>query len=130
MKKEELNRLKAGLLTCLLLLSMNACSKSEDKKEEIQNETITQPLDINNYLIVFLEDKAIIYNSSAIAYSSREGYAIINESYASMKFIQTPCVVLTGKDNCIKFASEIVGEENVIFMEFENEYDLVLKPNN
>ncbi len=130
MKKEELKRLKAGLLTCLLLLSMNACSNSEDKKEEIQNEIITQPLDINNYLIVFLEDKAVIYNSSAIAYSSREGYAIINKSYASMKFLQTPCVVLTGKDNCIKFASEIVGEENVIFMEFENEYDLVLKPNN
>ena len=54
MKKEELKRLKAGLLTCLLLLSMNACSKSEDKKEKIQNEIITQPLDINNYLIVFL----------------------------------------------------------------------------
>ena len=130
MKKEELKRLKIGLLTCLLLLNMNACSKSEDKKEEIQNEIITQALDINNYLIVFLEDKAVIYNSSAVASSAREGYAIINKSYACMKFIQTPCVVLTGKDNCIKFASEIVGEENVIFMEFENEYDLVLKPNN
>lgn len=130
MKKEELKRLKIGLLTCLLLLSMNACSKSEDKKEEIQNEIITQPLDVKNYLIAFIENKAIIYDSSAIAYSAREGYAFINESYASMIFIQTPCVVLTGKDNCIKFASEIVGEENVTFMEFENEYDLVLKPNN
>ena len=130
MKKEELKRLKAGLLTCLLLLSMNACSKSEDKKEKIQNEIITQSLDVKNYLIAFIENKAIIYDSSAIAYSAREGYTFINESYASMIFIQTPCVVLTGKDNCIKFASEIVGEENVIFMEFENEYDLVLKPNN
>ena len=127
MKKEDLIRLKTGLLACMLFFNLSACRNRENKNNEVQEEIITQPLDINNYLIVFLEDKAVIYNSSAIAYSAREGYAIINKDYASMRFIQTPCVVLTGKDNCIKFASEIVGEENVIFMDFENGYDLVLK---
>ena len=80
--------------------------------------------------VYFIENKAVIYHSSEFAYSETDGYAIISKGYASMRFIQTPCVVLTGKDNCINFASEIVGEDNVIFMNFENEYDLVLKPNN
>lgn len=130
MKKDELKRIKAGLLASMLCISLCACSKNENKNEDVHDDVTTQYLDVNNYLIAFIDNKAVIYSSSAVAYSLTDGYAIISKDYASMRFIQTPCVVLTGKDNCIKFASEIVGEENVLFIEFENEYDLVLKPNN
>lgn len=130
MKSEELKQLKAWILVGTLCFTLGACS--EKKKEEVQEsceEVVTQYKDGNSYLIVFIEGKAFIYEESA-SYSTKEGYASIYQDHAFMKFIQSPFIILTGKDNCIKFASEVVGEENIIFMNFDNGYDLILKPNN
>ena len=117
MKSEELKQLKAWILVGTLCFTLGACS--EKKKEEVQEtceEVVTQYKDSNSYLIVFIEGKAFIYEESA-SYSTKEGYASIYQDHAFM-------------NNCIKFASEVVGEENIIFLNFDNGYDLILKPNN
>lgn len=49
--KEELKRLKAGLLAVILCFSLAACNKEEEKTED-SKET----------LVVFVDEKALIYS--------------------------------------------------------------------
>lgn len=133
MKSEELKQLKAWILVGTLCFTLGACS--EKKKEEVQEtceEVVTQYKDTNKYLIAFIEGKAIIYENANFNYTVSEGYPSIYEDVISIKFIQVPCITLTGKENCIKFASEVVGEENIIFMSFTEGWnqELILTPNN
>lgn len=130
--KEQLTKLKACILVTIMCLNLTSCSETEqDKTKQTDNNINYQKYDSQNYLISFIEGKAIIYESD-FSYSTSSGYASIYEDYISIRYIQTPCVVLTGKENCIKFASSIVGEENIIFMDITNEknQELILKPNN
>ena len=129
--KNELKRLKAGVLALIMCFSLSGCASSEEDIN-YDKDTIVETTDTKNYLIVFIEGKAVIYEEYTFTYSNVDGYAVIYEDVLSIRFLQTPCVVLTGKENCIKFASSIVGEENIIFMDFteSKNQELILTPNN
>lgn len=131
--KNDLVRLKAGLLAFAMCFSLSGCASSEEEvKGETESEALEQTQDTKSYLVVFIDDTAVIYEDTKFTSSSSGGYAGIYENGATMNFIQTPCVVITGKENSIKFATGIVGNDNVIFMDFPDgkNLELSIKPNN
>lgn len=131
--KNDLIRLKAGVLAFAMCFSLSGCASSEEEvKSETSGEVLEQVHDTKSYLVVFIDDTAVIYEDTKFVSSSSGGYASIYEDGASMNFIQTPCVVITGKENSIKFATGIVGSDNVVFVDFPDgkNMELSIKPNN
>jgi hypothetical protein len=135
MTKEKLLRLKAGLLALIMCISLSACGNSEENNQENKN-TDRQEEQVDNiiYLIVFVEGKAYIYEDTESASTTiREGgYAKIYDDGDYLYFLQTPTIILRGKENAVNFASSTVGEENIIFISWSEtqEGQLILKPNN
>lgn len=135
MRKEELLRLKALLLALIMCISLPACGNSEENNQENQNtDRQEEQVDDTMYLIVFVEGKAYIYEDteSASATIREGGYAKIYDDGEYLYFLQTPTIILKGKENATKFAASTVGEENIIFLQWskEKEGQLILKPNN
>ena len=135
MRKEELLRLKALLLALIMCISLPACGKSEENKQENKNtDRQEEQVDDTMYLIVFVEGKAYIYEDteSASATIREGGYAKIYDDGDYLYFLQTPTIILKGKENATKFAASTVGEENIIFLQWskEKEGQLILTPNN
>lgn len=135
MRKEELLRLKALLLALIMCISLPACGNSEENKQENKNtDRQEEQVDDTMYLIVFVEGKAYIYEDteSASATIREGGYAKIYDDGEYLYFLQTPTIILKGKENATKFAASTVGEENVIFLQWskEKEGQLTLTPNN
>ena len=135
MRKEELLRLKALLLALIMCISLPACGNSEENKQENKNtDRQEEQVDDTMYLIVFVEGKAYIYEDteSASATIREGGYAKIYDDGEYLYFLQTPTIILKGKENATKFAASTVGEENIIFLQWskEKEGQLILKPNN
>ena len=135
MRKEELLRLKALLLALIICISLPACGNSEENKQENKNtDRQEEQVDDTMYLIVFVEGKAYIYEDteSASATIREGGYAKIYDDGDYLYFLQTPTIILKGKENATKFAASTVGEENIIFLQWskEKEGQLILKPNN
>lgn len=118
--KEELIKLKLCILAIIVFLNLTSYSETEQDKKAQTNNINSQKYDSQNYLISFIEGKAIIYESN-FSYSTASGYGSIYEDSISIRYIQTPCVVLTGKENCIKFTPSIIGKENIIFMKITDE---------
>lgn len=57
--KDELKRLKAGILALIMCLTLSGCAGSEDKKEESSSS--------ENYeyaIVTFVGDKAVIYDTT------------------------------------------------------------------
>ena len=135
MRKEELLRLKALLLALIMCISLPACGNSEENKQENKNtDRQEEQVDDTMYLIVFVEGKAYIYEDteSASATIREGGYAKIYDDGEYLYFLQTPTIILKGKENATKFAALTVGEENIIFLQWskEKEGQLILTPNN
>ena len=135
MRKEELLRLKALLLALIICISLPACGNSEENKQENKNtDRQEEQVDDTMYLIVFVEGKAYIYEDteSASATIREGGYAKIYDDGEYLYFLQTPTIILKGKENATKFAALTVGEENIIFLQWskEKEGQLILTPNN
>ena len=135
MRKEELLRLKALLLALVMCISLPACGNSEENKQENKNtDRQEEQVDDTMYLIVFVEGKAYIYEDteSASATIREGGYAKIYDDGDYLYFLQTPTIILKGKENATKFAASTVGEENIIFLQWskEKEGQLILTPNN
>lgn len=135
MRKEELLRLKALLLALIMCVSLSACGNSEENKQENKNtDRQEEQVDDTMYLIVFVEGKAYIYEDtkSASATIREGGYAKIYDDGEYLYFLQTPTIILKGKENATKFAASTVGEENIIFLQWskEKEGQLILTPNN
>ena len=135
MRKEELLRLKALLLALIICISLPACGNSEENKQENKNtDRQEEQVDDTMYLIVFVEGKAYIYEDteSASATIREGGYAKIYDDGDYLYFLQTPTIILKGKENATKFAASTVGEENIIFLQWskEKEGQLILTPNN
>ena len=135
MRKEELIRLKALLLALIMCISLSACGNSKENNQENQNtDRQEEQVDETMYLIVFVEGKAYIYEDteSASATIREGGYAKIYDDGDYLYFLQTPTIILRGKENAVNFASSTVGEENIIFLQWskEKEGQLILKPNN
>lgn len=135
MRKEELLRLKALLLALIMCISLPACGNSEENNQKNQNtDRQEEQVDDKMYLIVFVEGKAYIYEDteSASATIGEGGYAKIYDDGEYLYFLQTPTIILKGKENATKFAASTVGEENIIFLQWskEKEGQLILTPNN
>lgn len=135
MRKEELLRLKALLLALIMCISLPACGNSEENKQENKNtDRQEEQVDDTMYLVVFVEGKAYIYEDteSASATIREGGYAKIYDDGEYLYFLQTPTIILKGKENATKFAALTVGEENIIFLQWskEKEGQLILTPNN
>lgn len=135
MRKEELLRLKALLLALIMCISLPACGNSEENNQENKNtDRQEEQVDDTMYLIVFVEGKAYIYEDteSASATIREGGYAKIYDDGEYLYFLQTPTIILKGKENATKFAESTVGEENIIFLQWskEKEGQLILTPNN
>lgn len=131
--KNDLVRLKAGVLAIAMCFSLSGCAGSKEEViSETENEVLVENYDTKNYLIIFINDTAVIYEDSRYVNAVKDGYAYISDDYAHMSFIQTPCVVITGKENSIKFATGIVGSDNILFMDFPDgkNLELSIKPNN
>ena len=124
MKKEELKKIKAGLLAGVMCINLCACQKSNETKEDKENEkSIKTTIDEFKYNVVisFIEGKAIIYDPMVISATiNRNGYVQIGTPLdRNIYIIQSPCVVIPGIENAIVYASEIVGEENIKFVSFD-----------
>ena len=135
MTKENLIRLKAGLLAVIMCLSLTACSNDKNTKENNKNESSQgEQVDERMFIVAFIEGKAVIYEDTVAASATiREGgYAKIYEDGKYLYYLQIPTLILQGKDNAINFATSMVGEENLVFISWseEKEGQLVLKPNN
>ena len=135
MRKEELLRFKALLLALIMCISLPACGNSEENKQENKNtDRQEEQVDDTMYLIVFVEGKAYIYEDteSASATIREGGYAKIYDDGEYLYFLQTPTIILKGKENARKFAASTVGEENIIFLQWSKEKEglLILTPSN
>lgn len=135
MTKEQLIRLKALLLALIMSMSLSGCGESEDKRDNTSEQTNQgEQIDERMFLVAFIEGKAIIYEDtvSASATIREGGYAKIYDDGEYLYFLQTPTIILKGKENATKFAASTVGEENIIFLQWskEKEGQLILTPNN
>lgn len=114
MTKEELKRLKAGLLALSLCFTLSSCKKKEEK-----NETKDEAL------VVFIEGKALIY--------SGEHTIFVNEDYSGIggngfKYTEvtrfspgTDAIEVQSKEDAIELATAIVGEDNIIYISYKDE---------
>ena len=135
MTKEQLLRLKALLLALLMSMSLSGCGESEDRRENTSEQTNQgDQIDERMFLVAFIEGKAIIYEDTVSASTSiREGwYAKIYDEGDYLYLLQTPTIILRGKENAISFATSVVGEDNLVFMSWSESQvgRLILKPNN
>ena len=135
MRKEELKRIKASLLVMIMCFGLCSCKSDEDVNavEFKKTDVVIEQENHYDYLIVFIEGKAIIYNEPVGGSIIRDGYVTIGKFRDSLTSImQSPSVLIPGMDNAIEFASSVVGEDNIIFMEWNKEIkrDLIMKPNN
>lgn len=68
MTKEKLKRLKALLLAGVLCLSLSGCSEKKDEE--------TKP-DPQNSIVLFIQDKALIYSGDLENFVTGDGYSRI-----------------------------------------------------
>lgn len=113
MKKENLKRLKALLLAITMCLTLSACGKKNDEKS-----TSTEAI------VIFLQGKALIY--------SGEYDMVLNEEYVgiggtALKYDEitrftpgTDAVKVKSKEDAVELATAIVGEENIIYIDYNN----------
>lgn len=108
--KNELKRLKAGILALMLCLTLCACNK-EEKSEE------------NGAIVVFIDGKALIY-SGEYKISVFESYSGIGGN--SFKYSEvtrfssgTDAVRVQSREDAIELATAVVGLDNIIYVDYE-----------
>ena len=113
MKKEELKRLKAGLLAVTLCLGLSSSKKQE--KIEKQNEAV----------VFFVQGKALIYESGYSIYVGEE-YSSIGDSVlkgvdTTMFSVGVEAIKVKSKEDAIELAEAIVGSDNIIYISYKDE---------
>jgi len=121
MTKEELKRLKAGLLALSLCFTLSSCKKKEEK-----NETK------NEAAVFFVQGKALIYEEGYPVYIGEE-YSSIGDSIFINDGNKYTCVDTTifssgieaikvqSKEDAIELATAIVGSDNIIYISYKDE---------
>lgn len=114
MKKEELKRLKAGLLALSLCLTLGSC-KVKSKEEQTQEGAI----------VIFIEGKALIYSGEYNMFVgedyTRVGGNMLKYSEITRFSSGTNAVQVKSKEDAIELAEAIVGEENIIYLDYKDE---------
>ena len=116
MKKEQLKRIKALLLAGVMFISLTACGSKEKKEQQEENENQTA-------IVMFIEGKAIIYSGDLQKYVGSEYSIIGGNSFRGTETTRfssgTPSVEVKSREDAIELATAIVGEENIVFLEYE-----------
>ena len=115
MKKEKLKRLKALLLAGVLCFSLSGCSKEKEEKVEKPNP--------QNSIVLFIQDKALIYSGDLENFVSIEVYSRIVGNYIVGTEITrfssgVQAVDVKSREDAIELATLIVGEENIIILDY------------
>ena len=126
MKKEELNRLKLWLLAGGLSLTVAGCGNKE-KEADIVIDVKIEKEDIKEVGVFFVGGKALIYEEGYEVFVNT-GYSAIANS--TVKYKNELIAFSTGVeamefrnlDDAKEMATAIVGEENIIYINFEQEY--------
>ena len=127
MKKERLEtlkRLKTLALALIIMLSLSGCKNEEKGYEGVDNKNNqSQENNENITAIFFIEDKALIYTGDEAVVMNRD-YSYIAETYT--KFSSGVEIVKTRTlEDAIELATAIVGEENIIYFDY-NENGMVI----
>ena len=114
MTKEKLKRLKALLLAGVLCLSLSGCSEKKDEE--------TKP-DPQNSIVLFIQDKALIYSGDLENFVTGDGYSRIGGNAIVGTEITrfsggVQAVDVKSREDAIELATLIVGEENIIILDY------------
>ena len=114
MTKEKLKRLKALLLAGVLCLSLSGCSEKKDEE--------TKP-DPQNSIVLFIQDKALIYSGDLENFVTGDGYSRIGGNAIVGTEITrfsggVQAVNVKSREDAIELATLIVGEENIIILDY------------
>ena len=113
MKKENLKRLKALLLAITMCLSLTACNKDKEK------------ISSREAIVIFIQGKALIYSGD---YNMVLGEAYVGIGGTAIKYDEitrftpgTDAVRVKSKEDAVELATAIVGEENIIYIDYKDE---------
>ena len=114
MKKIKLKKIKALLIAMTMCLTVSSCNK---KNEETIND--------NEAIVIFINDKALIYSGEYSMFVT-EDYTGIGGTpfkYDEITIFSpgTPAVELKSLEDAIELATSIVGEENIIYIDYKDE---------
>jgi len=114
MKKEKLKRLKVLLCAVVMCLSLNSCGRKNDEKQHD-----------NDVVIIFLEGKALIYSGDYNKFVNEDYTGIGGTAFKYDDDIRfspgTDAVELQNIEDAIELATAIVGEENIIYVDYKDE---------
>ena len=114
MKKENLKRLKALLLAGVLCFSLSGCSSKKEEKQEVKPQ---------DSIVLFIQGKALIYSGELENYVSGDGYSRIGGNALvgteTTRFSGgVEAVDVKSREDAIELATLIVGEENIIILDY------------
>lgn len=123
MTKENLKRLKALLLAGVLCLSLSGCNKEKEEKVETKEQ---------DSIVLFVQGKALIYSGDLENYVSGDGYSRIGGNALVGTEITrfsggVEAVDVKSREDAIELATLIVGEENIIILDYQED-DMILTP--
>lgn len=124
MKKERLKRLKSLALALVIVTSLAGCKNKEKEYEEV--DTIIEQTEENSENITavfFIEGKAMIYTGDKFVGISEENSYI--EGMKTRFSTGVEVVKTRTLEDAIELATAIVGEDNIIYFDY-NEKDMVL----
>lgn len=104
MTKDELKRLKAGLLALSLCFTLSSCKKKEDK---------------NGTAVFFTQGKALIYEEDYTIYMGKGIYTIGNSMAIFSSGVEM--IMVKSKEDAIELATAIVGSDNIIYISYKDE---------
>ena len=114
MNKKNLMRLKALLLTIIMCITFNSCGKENDEKDHD-----------NNVIVIFIEGKALIYDGNYRKFIGEEytkiGGSLLRSEYVARFSSGTDAVELKNMDDAVELATAIVGEENIVYIDYKKE---------
>ena len=114
MKKENLKRLKALLLAGVLCFSLSGCGSKKEEKQEVNPQ---------DSIVLFIQGKALIYSGELENYVSGDGYSRIGGNVMVGTEITRfssglEAVDVKSREDAIELATLIVGEENIIILDY------------
>lgn len=114
MKKEYLKRLKALLLAITMCLTFSTCSKKNEEKTTDKEA-----------IVIFIQGKALIYSGE---YDMVLGEEYVGIGGTAIKYDEitrftsgTDAVQVKRKEDAVELATAIVGEENIIYIDYKDE---------